>query len=64
MKEPTQNLFSGEKSEQYNALLSALYECAGGNENIYNFLEETPKTTLIVFLVDQLNDLGFKIIKQ
>ena len=67
--------FGGEKSEQYNALQEALALCGkeqgqmmhldntDPNTGIYSFTENTPKTSLVVFLVDSLNRLGFEITK-
>jgi hypothetical protein len=62
------NSFGGKNSEQYNALMSALIEASGGkdtkdNDKVYSFLEETPKASLIVEVVDALNEIGYEIIK-
>lgn len=57
-------LFEGEGAEEYEALMESLKLCAKNEEqDIYQWLEETPKTSLIVFLVDNLHQLGFKIVK-
>lgn len=54
---------------QENALANALVYAANaesfkeGNEKIYDFLEKTPKTSLICHLVEALNEYGFKIVK-
>ena len=66
MKELTCKMFGGEGEEEYNALMSALQDCAGTDspsDEIYQYLEETPKTTLIVELVNALHTFGYKIIK-
>lgn len=61
------DMFEG---EQENALMSALMEASGANfldrdnELIYKFLEDTPKTSLIVDLVQNLNNLGYKIVSK
>lgn len=56
-------MFGGENAEMYNALYTALELCAKDDDNrdIYTFLEDTPKTTLITLLVNKLLELGFKI---
>ena len=54
-------MFGGEDEEMYNALYASFVECSGND--IYSWLEETPKTTIIVSLVDKLKEMGFKIIK-
>ena len=54
---------------QENALANALVSAADadsfkdGNEKIYDFLEKTPKTSLICHLVEALNENGYKIVK-
>lgn len=55
-------LFGGENAEEYNALITAMTECAkDNNQHVYEWLEETPKTSLVTFLVDKLNELGYHI---
>lgn len=63
-------LFGGEGSEGQNALMTALFECSkdhfklmSGEEMVYAYLEQTPKTSLIVELTDKLKQLGYKITK-
>lgn len=63
-------LFGGEGSLQYNAIYNAILQCGYDHEksnkddnSCYGWMEETPKTSLTVDLVDKLNELGFKIIK-
>lgn len=67
MKELTCKMFGGEGEEEYNALMSALQDCAtrdNQNKDIYTYLEDTPKTSLIVELVDALHIFGYKIVKE
>ena len=58
------DMFGGEDEEMYNALYASFCENAGGAENIYEWLEETPKTTMICNLVIKLQDMGFIIKKK
>ena len=70
-------LFSGEGSDQYNALHAALILAATDYartlpENdrrgtdvksaIYQFVEETPATSMVVELVKSLNKFGYEIV--
>lgn len=59
-------MFGGEGALAYNALMSALFRAAGGsdNEHVYKFIEETPKTSLVVELYNALKELGFEITPQ
>lgn len=56
-------LFGGENEEAQNALHAAFAECAGGKEAdaIYEWIEDTPKTTMIVLLCDKLREMGYQI---
>lgn len=56
-------MFGGEDAEMYNALQASFAENAGGVERIYEWLEEKPKTIMVVELVDKLKEMGYKIIK-
>ena len=58
------DMFGGEDEEMYNALYASFCENSGGRDNIYQWLEETPKTTMIVSLVDKLKELGYIITKK
>jgi hypothetical protein len=59
------NIFGGVGAEQYNALMTALENCAKYDDrDIYEYLDKTPKTSLIVELVQELDSLGFQIIKK
>jgi len=67
-------IFSGEKSEQENALITALTECGKDfaksknrlphDNSLYEWLEKTPKNSIIGELVSKLNDLGFEIVNK
>lgn len=56
-------MFGGQDSVMNNALYAAFSECAGGTERIYEWIEDTPKTSMIVELVDKLKEMGYKIVK-
>lgn len=60
-KNVTYDSFSGRDAEACNALLAAFAENAGGKDRIYEWLEETPKTTMVVLLVDKLKEIGYEI---
>ena len=57
------DMFGGKDEVMQNALYAAFAECAGGRDEIYEWLEETPKTTMIVFLCDKLKEMGYEIKK-
>ena len=72
------NHFGGERSDQYNAIFNAILECGqdymnenhepkdiqdAGDNACYDWIDNTPKTSLTVELVDKLNEMGFKIVK-
>lgn len=62
------DMFGEEGSEEQNALMSALIEASEAkdlkdNDKIYKFLSLS-KTTFIVFLLDALHSLGYKIVKK
>lgn len=62
---PKVELFGGENGDQYNALMQALSDCADDEKkDIYCYLEKTPKTSLVVELVDKLIKNGFLIIRK
>ena len=77
MSTPTQELFSGEKGSQQNALLKALILAAADysltipeearadpddvKAGLYQYVEETPATSLVVEIVEALNHLGYQI---
>ncbi|PSR53893.1 hypothetical protein AHMF7605_10375 [Adhaeribacter arboris] len=56
-------MFDGEYSEQYNALQTALFYAAEGEENVYTYLNTTPKTSLVVELIQALHHIGYSISK-
>lgn len=53
------DMFGGKDAEMYNALMSAIMDCAEGD--FYKFIENTPKTSMVVFIVDRLKELGYGI---
>jgi hypothetical protein len=57
-------LMSNFKSEEENALFTALHEAAkDADQSVYIYLENAPKSSLVVELVDRLHALGYKIEK-
>ena len=58
-------LFTGEGAEQYEALKDALCGAARdwGNDDIYTYLNNVPKTSLVVELVNRLHFDGWKIVR-
>lgn len=56
-------MFGGQNCEMYEAVYRAIIECGGGEGTVYDWLENTPKTTLTVTLVDKLLEMGFIIKK-
>ena len=57
MKEIEQ-LFGGANAEEQNILLHII------KGRGYEFFEKTPKTTMTVRLLEDLHELGYKIVKQ
>ena len=70
-------LFGGKGADQYNALHSSLILAAADyaatipeeakrgtdvKSGIYQFVEETPATSMVVELVNALNKLGWRIV--
>ena len=44
---------------------SGVETCVFPSDNaVYDYLEETPKTSLVVEIVDKLHELGYKIVKK
>ncbi len=67
MKEIMQK-FGGESAEAYNVVATALRECGkdrGADDEYpeYDFIQNTPRTSLVVFLVDKIKELGYDIVK-
>lgn len=56
-------------SEECNALAEAFVLSSEATDfkdeegKIYDYLQEEPKTSLVVFLVQNLHQLGYKIVK-
>lgn len=64
MSKQLSELFGGERSEGYNVLQTALENVAKSeNMDIYTWLDQTPKTPLVTFLVDEIRRLGYDIKK-
>jgi hypothetical protein len=65
MEELKEDMFGGSDAEQLNVLMQALKNAAKGEDNgsVYDFLEKTPKTSLIVELSNEITALGFTIKK-
>lgn len=57
-------MYGGDNEEEYNALYASFSECSGGRDSIYEWIENTPKTSMIINLVDKLKDMGYQIIKK
>lgn len=67
-------LFDGEKSDQQNALITALMECGKDyaksnnrlpHENsVYDWMEKTEKKAMVSGVINKLNELGFEIIRK
>lgn len=53
-----EKMFAG---EDCNALMSALWELAGGRDEIYVWLNGTPKASLVAEIVSKLKEFGFVI---
>ena len=53
------------KCEECNALMTALMMAAkdgmGTEERVYEYLQDTPKTTMVAEVVESLNKLGYSI---
>ena len=69
-------MFGGEGSEAQNAVWTAIEQCGidmaeghceeiiPGDSNLtYNWLEDTPRASLVCELVDKLKELGYQITK-
>jgi len=75
MKKPTTtvkplscDIFGGKRSDEYNAVRSALTTAANnsghkGEYCEYEWLTNTPKTSLVVELVDALHEHGYEVKK-
>ena len=50
---------------EQNALFKTFHDCADDhNQDIYDYLEDCPRASMVVNLVDKLHENGFKIIKK
>jgi len=58
-----------ESDSEFNALANAIVIAAEAKDfkdedgKIYEYFDKQPKTSLVVFLVEALNEYGFKIVK-
>lgn len=55
-----EKMFDG---EDYNALMSAFWDLAGSKDEIYTWIENTPKTSMVVEIVAKLKEFGYEIKK-
>ena len=63
-KYKAEKLFGGKGAEEYQAIYDALHYCSEDwNQDVYDWLESTPRTSLTCELVDMLHRKGFKIVK-
>ena len=53
-----EELFGGEDAEQLNVLYHII------KERGYEFFESTPKTSMTLQLIEDINNLGYKIVKK
>ena len=54
--------FGGRAGPQYNALFEAMHRVAWEDgKQIYDYLEDTPRTSMVTEIVDCLNRMGFEI---
>jgi len=70
----SKKLFGGARSEEYQAIYDAIQQCGQENsasdlpddapptDKTYEWLEETPRCSLMCELVNKLHEMGFKII--
>jgi len=68
-------VFGGEIANEYNAIYDAIHACGDENcgtdlpidapirDKAYEWLQETPRTSLTAELVNKLHDMGFKIVR-
>ncbi len=51
-------------NKQCNVLMQAFKNCAKDEgKSLYDWIHTTPKTSMVVFLVNEINELDYKIIK-
>ena len=58
MMNSIEQLFGGKDAEEQNVLLHII------KQRGYSFFEETPKTTMTCYLIEDLHKLGYKIVNQ
>ena len=71
----SKKLFGGDSSEEYQAVYDAIHYCGEKNcaselgddalpqDKAYEWLGGTPRTSLTCELVNELHEIGFKIVK-
>ena len=59
------DMFGGEHGEQMNVLMDALDSASerAGYDNLYDFLNNTARTSLVTHVHDALCDMGYEIRK-
>ena len=58
MSKKIEKIFEGANAEEQNVLLHII------KERGYEFFDNTPKTTMSVLLLEDLHNLGYKIVKK
>ena len=70
------NLFGSDEHNEFQAVYDALHRCGEKNcmsdlpedaeprAKLYEWLERTPRTSLTCELVNELHEMGFKIVKE
>lgn len=65
MKNELSNMFS---DEQHNAMYTALHNAADAtfeeSGKLYDYIESTPRTSLVCELLMELEDLGYEVRKK
>jgi hypothetical protein len=66
-------LFGGKKEEQLNVMITTLIECGKDfakrdnklphDNSLYNWMEKRPKTSMVIEIINKLNELGYEIKK-
>lgn len=66
MTEPIGDYFGGRRAEGMNALRAAIKKAAANNGFSgeyadYEFLEKMPRTSMVIYIVNALGELGYEI---
>lgn len=68
MKNKFSEMFGGRSSESYNALYTALHNAADAEFDdtgkLYDYIETTPRASLVCEIVDGLEEIGYEIKKK